>query len=215
MCRLPSMAQAKIKKDTVISVKEASSPEVPEVSFPPERKPSCSRLFRYIIPAVALLFLIGNVGLFAYLKITTNQQNQKAALVPKVTPSPSPTPTPTPTPYPLPQGRQSFLVSYGNGTTGPKASQVTIDPYDPKIGQPQTFTVAVSDTSPITSVDLSLYTDTKVASYSLTRVSGTETRGNWEVKITTDDTHLYHYSPSFVVKSANGENHADLTLRAY
>jgi hypothetical protein len=210
------MAQAKTKKDTVVTVKEASSPEVPEAfTVTSQRKPTCSRLFRYIIPAVAVLFLLVNVGLFGYLKLITYQQNNKMAVIPTPAPSPIPTPTPTPTPYPLPQGRQSFFVSYGNGTTGPKASQVTIDPYDPKIGQPQTYTIAVYDTSPITSVDLALITDNKVASYSLTRVNGTETKGDWQVKITTDDTHFYHYSPSFVVKSANGENHADLTLRAY
>ena len=207
------MAQTK-QKETPVS--EPAPIKVATASASPSpRKPSCSRLFRYIIPAIALLFLIVNVGLFAYLRFATSPQAKKLTALPSPTPSPSPTPTPTPTPYPLPQGKQSFLVSYGNGTTGPKASRVTIDPYDPKVGQPQIFTIAVSDTSPITSVDLALITDNKVTSYSLTRVSGTETKGNWEVKITTDDTHLYHYSPSFVIKSANGESHADLTLRAY
>ena len=210
------MAQTTTKKGATVPIQKPASTEAPIVSPPiPQGKPKCSRLFRYIIPAIAVLFLIANVGLFGYLKLITYQQNKKPAMIPTPTPTPFPTPTPTPTPYPLPQGKQSFFVSYGNGTTGPKASQVTIDPYDPKIGQPQTFTIAVYDTSPITSVNLALITDNKVASYSLTRVSGTDTKGNWQVKITTDDTHLYHYSPSFVIKSANGENHADLTLRAY
>jgi hypothetical protein len=210
------MAQTTTKNEATVPVQKTASAEVLGVSpLAYQGKPKCSRLFRYIIPAIAVLFLIANVGLFGYLKLITYQQNKKMAVIPTPEPSPSPMPTPTPTPYPLPQGRQSFFVSYGNGTTGPKASQVTIDPYDPKVGQEQTFTVAVSDTNPITSVDLALITDNKVASYSLTRVSGTETKGDWQVKITTDDTHLYHYSPSFVIKSANGENHADLTLRAY
>lgn len=208
------MAKSKVIKEASVQTPVATGDAIsPPVNG--NHKPRCSRLYRYIIPAIAIVFLLANIGLFAYLQIVSNAQNKKIALRPTPAPSPSPTPTPTPTPYPLPQGRQSFFVSYGNGTTGPKATQVTIDPYDPKIGQSQTFTVAVSDTNPITSVDLALITDNKVASYTLTRVSGTEIKGNWEVKITTDDTHFYHYSPSFVVKSANGENHADLTLRAY
>jgi hypothetical protein len=208
------MAKSKVIREATVQAPTATGdPTPPPVNG--NHKPRCSRLYRYIIPCIAIIFLLANIGLFAYLQVVSNTQNKKIAAVPTPVPSPSPTPTPTPTPYPLPQGRQSFFVSYGNGTTGPKASQVVIDPYDPKIGQKQTFTVSVSDTSPITSVDLALVTDTKVTSYALSRVSGTDTKGNWDVTITTDDTHLYHYNPSFVVKSANGENHADLTLRAY
>jgi hypothetical protein len=209
------MAQTKTK-DTSIPTQEPVPVEGTTPSSPfPARKSTCSRLFRYIIPAVAIIFLFVNVGLFGYLKIVTNQQNRKIAMQPTPTPSPSPTPTPTPTPYPLPQGKKSFLFSYTSGAKGPQLEKVTIDPYDPKIGQSQTYTVVASDTSPVVSVELALHTDNKVASYPLARISGTETKGTWQVKITTDDTHLYQYYPYFVVKSTADEFHGGLTLRAY
>jgi len=208
------MAQEKNKQETASGIKEPLSVNVGVASAPNHtQKQTCSRLYRYIIPALAVLFLFANIGLFAYLQFITKQQNP--TLVSKEAPFLSPTPTPTPTPYPLPQGKKSFSFSYGKGSTGPKFEKVSVDPYDPKIGQPQTFSIVAYDTSPVFSVDLALYTDNKVASYSLTRVSGTETKGTWQVELTTDDTHYYHYNPSFIVKSANGENHADMTLRAY
>ena len=204
--------QESAPKPPVQPVQETAQPPVP----PPKR---ASTFLRYVIPTIAVIFLLANVGLFIYLQINLHQnaQNQQLAVI-KPTPvaaQTAPKPTPSPTPYPLPQGPETFVGSYGPGSKGPKIMTITIDPYDPKIGESQTYTVDVADSQPITSVELALTTDNKTMGYAMQKTNDTATGSTWKVKITTNDTHLYHYYPSFTAKTTIDQASSGLTLRAY
>lgn len=168
-----------------------------------------------ILLITTLVFLALNVGVFVYLRFP-----KSVPVIPEPqemsTPAPlGPSPTPTPTPYPLPQGRRSFQLNYGKAVVGPKIGTVTVDPFDPKVGEPQSYTANITHSSPIVSAELTLHTDNKIATRSMTRVSGNDTNGTWEVKFTTDDTHFYKYYAYFIVKSAVDEFRGGLTFRAY
>ncbi len=196
-----------------VSVQSANAAPSPVVE---NNKPKRSILFYYVIPALAVFFLVANLGLFAYLQFMSyKQRNPPIAAIPTSPPRPSPTPTPTPTPYPLQQGKIKYTISYGKDHTGPKINSITINPFDPTTGTQQTFTIEASGTTPILSADLSLTTDKKTASYSMQKVSESGLTSIWEVTITTNDTHLYIYSPSVMVKTATEKEMQSLTLRAY
>ena len=125
---------------------------------------------------------------------------------------------PTPTPYPLPQGPQTYPFSYGSAITGPKPDEVTINPYDPKKGEQQTFTVKIKYSKPITYGAIQLTTDTKKTKvYPMTLTSGTTTDGVWSATITTDDTHDYIYNVGLDFQSSTEKTSImpELTLRAY
>lgn len=205
--------QESAPKPPVQPVQETAQPPVP----PPKR---ASTFLRYVIPTIAVIFLLANVGLFIYLQINLHQnaQNQQLAVI-KPTPvaaQTAPKPTPSPTPYPLPQGKEAFGLSWGPGTKGPRVITVTIDPYDPKIGESQTYIAEVSYTQPVKSVELTLSTDKKTAGYPMQKIADTAAGSTWSVKITTDDTHFYTYAPSFTAKTATEQSFpAGLTLRAY
>lgn len=196
---------------TSASDSSAATPVSPSTP-PPSRKPT----FQEVMIVAILLILVINTGLFAYIYMKSK--------TPAATPTPAPapiavkvtmTPKPTPTPYPLPQGKRSWDLSYGKEAKGPKILKVTVDPFDPKIGAKQTYTVAIQHTLPITIAELALNTDNKVATYSMQRISGTDTDGVWNVTVTTDDTHFYTYYPYFTVKSAQDKFQGGLTFRAY
>lgn len=209
------MAQVKTKSEVLPkSPPAATSEPVSQVSSPPP-KPA-SNFYHYAVPAIALIFLLANVALFTYLQISMKQGTQKVAVVPP-TPEPTkaPTPTLTPTPYPLPQGKKTLTTSFGPEYKGPRITSTTIDPYDPKIDESQTYTVEISYAQPVTSVDLKLITDNKTSTYPLQKITSTATGSTWTVKITTDDTHLYTYYPNFTAKTATEHSDLGLTLRAY
>jgi hypothetical protein len=125
---------------------------------------------------------------------------------------------PTPTPYPLPQEAQTYPFGYGSAIKGPKPSQITISPYDPKKGVKQTFTVKIKYEKPITYAAITLGTDTKEQTYNLSRISGTEPgESTWETTIVTDDTHYYKYTVAIDFRSGEEKTSIipKLTLRAY
>jgi hypothetical protein len=180
----------------------------------PTAQPPKHKYSKYLLPAFVLVIILINAVLFFAVQQLT-RSNRVTDTAPTPMPTFTPTPTPTPTPYPLPQGKRSFKLNYGKDATGPKIEDITVDPFDPKVGENQTYTVSVSHSSPVKSIDLSLTTDHRVATYSLQLISGNETRGKWQVLVTTDDTHLYEYYPYFIVKSDVDEFKGGLTLRAY
>ncbi|KKR03382.1 MAG: hypothetical protein UT26_C0002G0017 [Microgenomates group bacterium GW2011_GWC1_39_12] len=124
---------------------------------------------------------------------------------------------PTPKPYPLPQGPQTYPFSYGSAVTGPKPSEVLINPYDPKKDEKQTFTVKAKYDKPITYAAIDLETDHGVKTYPMQRISGIDTDGVWEVTITTIDTHDYIYNVGLDFRSntIKTSTKPELTLRAY
>ncbi len=183
-----------------------------DIPTPPVKR---EKTFMYSLMVIALFFVLANVVVFLYLQWKTKALIEEANRIPTPTPTVTLTPTPTPTPYPLPQGKQSFQLNYGKTATGPRLKSVTIDSFDPKIGAPQTYTITASYAQPITSVSLILATDTKTATYSMERISGSDTDGTWETTITTDDTHFYQYYAKFLIKSTIESFEGGLTFRAY
>ncbi len=177
-------------------------------------KKSHTPLWQVFLLLVALFFLGANTILFAYLnwktKLLVDEKN-----VPTITPTAFRTPTPTSTPYPLPQGIQSFNINYSTSATGPKLEKVFVDPFDPQLDMHQRITIAASHTHPIGAVALTLSSDHKEATYSMERISGTDTQGVWQTTITTDDTHLYRYYVFFSIESQTGSFNGGLTFRAY
>lgn len=164
------------------------------------------------IVALLVIMIIVSGGIYLYPRRTTFIKN--IANFGKV----KPTVKPTPTPYPLPQGSQTYPFGYGSDIQGPKPSEVTINPYDPKKGEKQTFTVKIKHDKPITYAAIILETDNKVKTYPLTRTQGTDTEGSiWETTITTDDTHFYVYNVGLDFQSGTEKTTImpKLTLRAY
>jgi hypothetical protein len=107
--------------------------------------------------------------------------------------------TPRPTPRPLTQGKEVFTYTPGPLAVGPKISEFTMDPMDPKKGQQQTITVKLNYTSAITSVTARLDTDNKKTDLVFTRIDGTESNGTWQATRTEDDTHDYTYYLDFTL----------------
>jgi len=100
----------------------------------------------------------------------------------------SPTGQPIP---PIAQGSQTYAVSTkGNG---PKISSVTIDPFDPKMGERQAFRIAIASAYPVQNVLVTLTTDSSVTTYKLVGVEGYTMDGVWEGGWVTTDTHNYTY----------------------
>lgn len=121
-------------------------------------------------------------------------------------------PTPTPKPKPIPHGKITFTAS----TTwpGPKFSGGSFDPYDPSQGGSMVITVAASDTQPVQTMWATVKTDNKTsAKIPFTRVSGSDTNGEWQGTWKVDDTYLYTYIVTVEADSANGHTKDEIALR--
>lgn len=95
------------------------------------------------------------------------------------TPAPGGGPSPTPTPTPvLGTGPATYFISHSDT---PQFMQLDLNPELPRVGQTQTMTVSVRDTSAsqITSVTATLSTDTSSYQNPLTLSSGTNLNGQW------------------------------------
>ena len=123
--------------------------------------------------------------------------------------APIPTPIATPTPTrldPNEAGQGVYTVGQGKGHTGPTITEVTFDPLNVNKGQDLTVLVRMKNTSPITSAKAELEMDNhEKASFVLTRVSGTDTDGQWKGTVNVNDSILYTYILTVRAGSANGE----------
>ncbi len=149
------------------------------------------------------------------LDTTIQETPKKLSISPPVSLTPTVTPSPTPTPYPLPQGKQEYKISHSKSILGPKVTNVSIDPFDPKVGEKQEYILHVLHNAPLSNVLLSLQTDNKIATISLEKKEETEKESTWRTTIVTDDTHLYVYYAQFILRQNGQEYAAGLTFRAY
>lgn len=122
-------------------------------------------------------------------------------------------PTPTPTATYLKPGKESYIYSWGEGTTVPKMNYVDVDPHDPKKGQTQKVNVKFTHTSAISKVSLQLYSDNKSETYPMTMSEGTNVNGTWSGSWNIDDTVLYRYDLRFLVTADGKETPYDVVLR--
>lgn len=177
-----------------------------------------------LIPIVILLLIVGALAagyftqgqkLFRFdLSKTQERLFQKTTPSPTLTSSPSATikPSPRPSPRPIPHGKIGFTVG-GGPSSGPVFGRGYLDPYDPQNGQKQLLGINISDTAPITSASITMFTDNKERAVSLNRVSGTDINGTWEGSWNVDDTYLYNYHMIIKAVSSKGTSSVDITLR--
>lgn len=120
---------------------------------------------------------------------------------------------PTPTATYLKPGKESYIYSWGEGTTVPKMNYVDVDPHDPKKGQTQKVNVKFTHTSAISKVSLQLFSDNKSETYPMTMSEGTNVNGTWSGSWNIDDTVLYRYDLRFLVTADGKETPYDVVLR--
>lgn len=93
-------------------------------------------------------------------------------------------------------------------------TELTVDPFDPKIGKKQMMSLKIKKDIPTQSVAVILTTDKKTKNYPLTLVETTEKETRWEASWTIEDTHLYIYTAKVVAKAANNEtSEVELSFR--
>lgn len=113
--------------------------------------------------------------------------------------APSPTSTSTPTSVPTstsaptpPPSDQNFSVAQPPGVN-PQFYQGTISPLFQAVGQTQKISVSVAGiTADVASVNVTVKSDTKIATYDATMTSGTPSNGTWVASWTVNDTTLNH-----------------------
>lgn len=120
-----------------------------------------------------------------------------------------------PSPRPLATGKQTYLIS-GSTPKAPKMSEVTFDPIDPKSGQNQTIIVKALDVnaSLVKMVSVTLNTDNKSETHSLSLSQGTAQDGVWQGSWKISDSYDYKYTATFRAENAAGlAQTSTLTLR--
>lgn len=212
---MPSNLEEKQKVDD-------SNINVPTTPLPSPGHPPTTIL---IIFFILLAVIATGLGIYAVLRLSGKKEtgNDRGRVFTRMQVSPTPlgmtaltfTPAPTrrPTPLPIPYEKQVAKWSHGEDVKGPKPVEVIIDPFDPKIGEKQTYTVKIMYDIPVTSAILILNTDTKNTRYPLKLIDGTLTQGTWQSTITTEDTHDYVYYPVFELKSSRDTFKSGLSIR--
>lgn len=143
--------------------------------------------------------------------ITSSTSQSLASLPAALTPTPSPQPSPSPSPAPPPKlytGNVFISVSTPNN---PQMMLVNINPFDPKIGEDQSLSLNVRDTTgaPITRVELTVITDKGANYYPMTLTSGSATNGTWAATYKVTDTHETRYSVKLVAANQTGQSSFD------
>lgn len=120
---------------------------------------------------------------------------------------------PTRVPNPIPHGKIPFSVSSGE-KTGPQFGTGFIDPYDPKEGQMQTFSLRVKDDKGVNSVEITMSLDGGVkTTFSLRLVEGTKNAGRWEGSWQVKGSYLYMYDATVKANGGSGTSSVTITLR--
>lgn len=161
---------------------------------------------------VILVVIAIGLGAAVFMKFKNDITFPKLPFSQKQTGSNSPNPTPTPTA--LMQGKETYSISQASNNTGPKITKAEIDPLDPKIGQKQTITIHSNFSQPLTGVTISVKTDHKVFPLTLSKVSGTDTDGQWQTSWTVEDSVLYTYIMTITAVSGGASSNVDLAIRS-
>lgn len=167
------------------------------------------------IGLLVLLIAVAGIGAFVVVKtgVLQVQVTPSISLPQKPSGQTNSAPIPTPTSTYLKSGKESYVYSWGEGTTVPKMNYVDIDPHDPKKGQKQTVNAKFTHTSPISQVSLQLFSDNTSETFPMKRNEGTDTNGTWTGTWTINDTVLYRYDLRFLVKADGKEIPYDVVLR--
>jgi len=175
-------------------------------------------LFEYLLVVLLIVLLI----LFYFIDFQLpNQETQDASKdfthqetgENLVAQTPLPSSTPQPTPKPIPSGTQTYNLSHGKDVVGPRLNQVTIDPFDPAVGESQTVTAKISHTSPVTDVAATMNIDGRSDTHTFKRISGSDTDGTWQATWTMMDSYDYTYYLFFKLTSEVDIFEGGLTFR--
>lgn len=117
--------------------------------------------------------------------ITSSSNTQLTSLPPAPSPTPTIAPTATPSPTPIPKHYVGDITVSISSQNNPQMMQATINPFDPNLGDTQSFSLYIRDTSGsyISSVKLTVNSDSGSQSYDLSLLSGSNTLGTWSVNI--------------------------------
>jgi hypothetical protein len=124
----------------------------------------------------------------------------------------TPLPSPTRSPYPLIPDQGSagtYKVSHVT-PSGPKITNVTIDPLDAKVGDTTTVTLTLTHPSNIQKIAATVDTDTKPLTLSFTQQSRTDTTEIWQTKFKLTNLILYTYIYHF--EASDGTNTSQLSM---
>lgn len=171
-----------------------------------------------LIPLLVLLVILVVVLVVVFVtknkKLSSSSESQSdQSMVAEISGKKSKPTPPPPVPEPLPTGQQVYSVSLGAGSLGPDPREVTVDPFDPKKGEKQTFSVQALDDKPIRSLSLTLKTDNGSKTYSLSLVQGTAMNGVWQVSLVTEDTHDWIYHAIITGKDDANSSSVELSFR--
>lgn len=115
---------------------------------------------------------------------------------------------------PIPQGAQTYEII--SNFTGPVIAELTVDPLDAQVGQTQDLSVKVSDTAPVSSVEVTVTLDnaSKANIAKLQLAEGTDINGVWKGSIVfPNDTLKMNYTVTVIATSANGTSKIVTTVR--
>lgn len=189
------------------------SPSTPDIKKSPVSPVAKKKWVIYVGgAAIILLFALINIFVYRYSQRKAEVKREPQPLVSSLPPTPTLTPTPIPTPKPIPTGKKTFSVMSGK-KTGPQFRTGAIDPYDPKKGSLQTISVSLVSIKPLTTVKLTMQTDTKSKEVVMSLTSGTATEGTWSGTWTVDDTYLYTYNATIAASDGQETNSITITLR--
>ncbi|MBI3384567.1 hypothetical protein HY030_00010 [Candidatus Gottesmanbacteria bacterium] len=175
----------------------------------PRKKLYLAELVGLFLVVVIFYWLANSSGVF--FPIRNKTPLKKTAL----------TPTPTlafkyahyPIPAPLPQGKQTYIVSRGAGSTGPNFQQISIEPFDPKKGETQKIDVKVGSNATMKAVKVTLNTDYEVKTYDAKLKEGTKINGVWEAVVVINDSHDYVYRVRVEAEDSVEPSSVTLTIR--
>lgn len=121
--------------------------------------------------------------------------------------------SPTPSPVVLPQGRIAFTINSGSTDSGPSFQSGFIDPYDPKIGDPQIIHIRLVSKNAVSKASIFMKTDAGTNDYSMKKIAGTESDGEWEASWSVSDTHATFYQAKIIASDGSGEGSVVISLR--
>ena len=115
---------------------------------------------------------------------------------------------------PLKPGKQSYVMSHNRDVVGPRITYITLDPHDPQPNEPQTITINVTHTVPVTEATVRVISDNNTEDgKELTLIEGDRVNGVWQTTLKTHDSHLFRYMIYFELLSSNGDWKDSIVLR--
>lgn len=169
------------------------------------RKSSSSSQRIAVVLAILVILAVGITlaSQFSGTSILPKQISDRLTITPPAEVT-SGSPTPSPTPVTIRTGKVVANMSQSKETLGPKLRRVEIDNNDPKVGEEQTLKARIVHTSPVVTAEVILTTDSRTFSYPLKLESGTNLDGVYVSTWTLEDTVLYRYMFTFVLKGQDG-----------